>query len=598
METRQRHMQSKVIRRLFFRLLPVQVLIVAMGSINSIVDGVSASRGIGAEAVGAIGLYYSMVRIFEAVTNVLLGGTAVLCGRYLGRGDTEKMKGMYSLNLTVTFLAGVLLILANTVLAGPMAVVLGANTSGMREAVAVYGTGYAIGILPMLLAGQLAAFLQMDHQYTRNYIGIGLMAGCNVALNLLFVFYLKMGLFGLALSTSISNWVYFLILASHFLKKGSVFSYSLSSILWNELGTMLRIGFPGAILVVGLALRYMVVNRLLIRYGGSGGLPAMSAFNMITGLFIALGLGAGAVVRMLVSVFIGEGDREAVREVIRIAFTRVMLLCIALGALVLLFAGPLAGIFFTNHQAEAYLETKRLFSMYSICIPLVLVCTVNTNYFQALERHLFVNIVSVFDGFLGMVLPALLLAPAMGAMGVWLALVLGIALTASLGLIYSGLCNRHVPRSPDEYLLLDQVFGPDTEPRLAVTISGMEEVSTVAERVQRFCRENGLSGRVALSVALCLEESAGNIVRHGFKAGGSSHTVDLSIVLRKDGFVVNTVRDDCIPFNPLEWAGIASGEKDPTANIGIRTVLKLAEDVSYQNLLGMNVLSIRINTGR
>jgi Na+-driven multidrug efflux pump/anti-sigma regulatory factor (Ser/Thr protein kinase) len=569
-----------------------------MGSINSIVDGVSASRGIGADAVSAIGLYFSMVRIFEAVTNVILGGTAVLCGKYLGRGDTEKVKGMYSLNLTVTFIAGVILIIANTVLAGPLAVVLGAGTPVMEEAVTIYARGYAIGILPMLLAGQLAAFMQLEHKYARNYLGIALMIGCNVVFNILFVFVMKMGLYGLALSTSISNWAYFLVLAIYFLKNKGVFSYSFSSILWGKLWPMLKIGFPGAILVVCLALRYMVINRLLIRYGGTGGLPAMSAFNMITGLFIALGLGTGAVVRMLTSVFIGESDREAVMEVIRIVYTRVMLLCIALGVLVLLFAGPLAGIFFPDHQAEAFLETKRLFSMYSVCIPLVLVCSVYSNYFQALERNVFVNIVSIFDGFLAMVLPALLLAPVMGAMGVWIALVLGIVLTASLGFIYSIICNRGVPRTLNDWLLLNVVFGLDTEPRLGVTISSMEEVSSVAERVQHFCGENGLSDRGALYVSLCMEEMAGNIVRHGFKAGTGSHTVDISVVLKKDGSVVSTVRDDCIAFNPLEWAQITRGEKDPTANIGIRTVLNIAEDVSYQNLLGMNVLTILLGVRR
>ena len=31
---------------------------------------------------------------------------------------------------------------------------------------------------------------------------------------------------------------------------------------------------------------------------------------------------------------------------------------------------------------------------------------------------------------------------------------------------------------------------------------------------------------------------------------------------------------------------------DPTKNIGIRMVYRLAQDVSYQNLLGLNVLTI------
>ena len=53
--------QRRMISRLFFSLLPVQVTIMAMGSINSIADGVVAARYIDASSVGVIGLYYTMV---------------------------------------------------------------------------------------------------------------------------------------------------------------------------------------------------------------------------------------------------------------------------------------------------------------------------------------------------------------------------------------------------------------------------------------------------------------------------------------------------------------------------------------------------------
>ena len=45
-----------MLARLFFRLLPVQAAIVAMGSINAIVDGVVASRFIDPSTVGVVGL--------------------------------------------------------------------------------------------------------------------------------------------------------------------------------------------------------------------------------------------------------------------------------------------------------------------------------------------------------------------------------------------------------------------------------------------------------------------------------------------------------------------------------------------------------------
>jgi hypothetical protein len=53
------------------------------------------------------------------------------------------------------------------------------------------------------------------------------------------------------------------------------------------------------------------------------------------------------------------------------------------------------------------------------------------------------------------------------------------------------------------------------------------------------------------------------------------------------------LKDDCVPFDPAEFAELVAG-KDNFDNMGIRMVYKIADDVSYQNLLGLNVLTIVI----
>ncbi|MBE6000406.1 MAG: hypothetical protein E7239_03240 [Sarcina sp.] len=161
MNIRRVRQENQLLINLVFRLLPVQALIVAMGSINSLVDGVAAARSISPAMIGVIGLYYSLLRILEAVSAVLLGGSAVLCGRYMGRGKIDKTTGIFSLNLSMAFICG------------------------------------------------------------------------------------------------------------------------------------------AVVTILSLAARSLVINRVLLVYSGNEGLAAMTVFNMISGLLLALPLGAGAVVRML-----------------------------------------------------------------------------------------------------------------------------------------------------------------------------------------------------------------------------------------------------------------------------------------------------------
>ncbi|MBQ9010938.1 MAG: ATP-binding protein [Clostridia bacterium] len=583
--------ENRMLTRLVFRLLPVQIMIVAMGSINSLVDGVVASRCISPTMVGVVGLYYSMLRVMEAIGAVLLGGTSVLCGRYMGRGEIEKTSGVFSLNLTVTLLTGTVLTAVSVAAPDVVARVLGANQE-LEEALVYYILGYSIGIIPQLLSQQLAFFLQLERASKTGYLGVAAMILMNTGLDILFVGVWKMNLWGLALATSVSNWVYFLILFQHYLGKDRQLAFHPRRASWHELPELLKIGFSGALLVFCLTIRSIVINRVLLRFSGGDALSSMTAFNMISGILLALPLGMGAVVRMLTSVFVGEEDGKAIQNLISVSLGQVMLMVALIGAAVFLFSHGLAHLYFADTSSQVFHQTWLLFRIYSICIPMVLFCAVSANYFQAVGRIAFVNVVSVFDGFLSMVIPALLLAPRLGATGVWLSLPIGIAMTALLGPLYSIISCRRIPRCLSEWLLLHQVLKEEGCPRFEGFVQRMEDVTVLSEKAGEFCLCHGIERVRSSYCALCVEEMAGNIVRHGFRNSHHGHSAQVRILIKKREVLLR-MKDDGIPFNPRERAELLSGEK-PYEHIGIRMIFKLASEVEYQNLMGLNVLSIRI----
>ncbi|MBQ3795149.1 MAG: ATP-binding protein [Butyrivibrio sp.] len=582
---------DKLISRLFFSMLPVQILIFAMGSINSIVDGTMAGRYIGANAVGIIGLYYSMVNVMNAISSVLLGGTTVLCGRYMGRGEIQKTEGVFSLNLTVTFIVGLFLTTLSLIVPGPIADILGANQE-LKEGLVLYIVGYAIGIVPMMLAQQIAAFLQMERQSKRGYIGIAGMIISNVTLDITLVGMLKMGIRGLALATSISNIVYFLILVPYYFSDRAQLRYGVKKILWCELVGGVKIGFPGAMLVFCLGLRGMVINRVLLKYAGNDGLSALSAFNMVSGFLIAYCLGNGSVIRMLISVFVGEEDIDSMKNTLKLVFTKALAVSCAFAVVMLLISRFVVFIFFPDRTSNVYQLCHQLFIIYSLCVPLVLICQIFTNYLQATGHNLFVNIQSIFDGFFFMVIPALILAPVMGAMGVWLSNPIGIVMTMLTVPVYDLIFWKRIPRNMEEWMFLTPDFGVAKEDRMEISVRSLEEVSAASADIQSFCMGHGMEKKPSYYAALCLEEMAGNVVTHGFNADGKKHSLS-TIVMFKNGDIVLRIKDDCVPFNPKEMAELVKNEKDGK-NIGIRIVMKIADEVNYQNMMGLNVLTLAI----
>ena len=584
--------QDEMLTRLFFKLLPVQASIVAMGAINSIVNGIVAGRFIDATTVGVIGLYYTMTRVLEAVGAVLLGGVSVLSGRYLGSGRIDRTRGVCSLGLAAALIFGTFMTAASLAVPGTIADLLG-STPELKGELVTYIRGYAIGIIPLLLGQQLAAALQLERREKLGQAAILTMITVNVILDLVFVAGLKLGIWGLALATSLANWSYFLVVAQYYLTKKAQLAPSLKLIDWKESASVFRIGFPNALITACLAARSLAVNRILLKYSGGAGLSALSAFNMISGLILSVPMGTGALVRMLTSVFLGEENRDGVLSVIRITLTRVMALILAITAGVILLAPAISGIFFPDRASLEFRMASQLFVIFGGSIPGALLCLIYFNYCQAAGHQLFVNLISLVDGFFSVVAPAILLAPGIGALGVWLSFPIGIVITLICSGLYSVIRIRRWPRSLEEWLMLPPEFG--TGKRLVMELHSMEDVVQTSERAQTFCNDNGISAKAGAYTGLCLEELAGNIVNHGFQADRKPHTVEAGIVLRSDGKVVLRIKDDCIPFNPQECYEMTSYAFDPFSNVGIRLVYGVADEVNYQNMLGLNVLTVLLS---
>ncbi len=578
---------SRMVSRLFFRLLPVQAAIVAMGSVNSIVDGMAAARFIGVSAVGVVGLYYTVVRVLEAAGSVLLGGVSVLGGKHLGSGQVDKTRGVITLGMAAAVLFGAVLTVLSLALPGPMASLLGADES-LREPLSAYILGYAAGIVPQLLAGQAASALQLERREDLGRLGIAVMILSNALLDVLFVRVLNLGVWGLALATSLANWAYLLVLLLHYASPGAQLRPKLSLADPRELLPLLRTGFPGGLLIACLAARNLAISRILLSAAGSGGLSAMSSFNMVCGLLISISIGTGSLVRMLSSIFLGEDNREGLLSVIRVSLAGTLPILAGIGAAVILLSPALAAAFFPDRTSEVWRMTRELFFIYGFCVPFTLPCLVCSSYFQAAGHRLFMNLISLVDGFFSMVVPAALLAPALGALGVWLSFPLGFLITLAVSLLYPVIRLRRLPRNPGEWLLLPPDFGEGNSLVLILRRAG--DVVRTAEKVQSFCESDGISPRVAAHAGLCLEEIAGNIVRHGFSADRKQHMVEVRVSIRPDGVLLR-VKDDCVPFDP-EWHRMARGGEDPAANIGIRLVYGIAKEIDYRSLLGLNVLTV------
>ena len=203
-----------------------------------------------------------------------------------------------------------------------------------------------------------------------------------------------------------------------------------------------------------------------------------------------------------------------------------------------------------------------------------------------------VNVLEALDGCVFVCLLTALMIPSIGMNSVYIANVLNGILSLLYLIGYAILKIRRIPKNMEDLMAIPADFGVPEEERMERTVRTMDEVVCLSEAVQRFCLERGIDQRRAYFAGLSMEEMAGNVVAHGFYKDKKNHSVDIRVT-HKDGSVILRIKDDCAPFDPAERWKIFHPE-DVTRNIGIRIAHGIADDISYQNILGLNVLTVRI----
>ena len=502
------------------------------------------------------------------------------------------MQGVFSLNLLLSLFVALLFIAAFVPIGLFDLTGFLTKDLNVRPYLNRYFLGQAIGMIPLMLGSSFASFLSIENKSRRTLLASAAYILVNILLNFLFVKMLNLEALGLALASSLGMWVFLAVQAEAFLTGKSHFRIALSRINWKETGKMIMIGLPGAASNVYQTLRGLLVNNMLETFVGSVGISAFSAANNFLSLFWAIPAGMLAVSRMLFSVSVGEEDRQTLTDVMRNMMYRFVPIQCVISLLIILCAVPFTQIFYQDPSQAVYQMTVMGFRILPICMPLSVICMHFTCYGQISNKQVLIHTLALLDGVVCVAGFTALLIRGMGIRSVYIANVLNGVVTTIVIFLYAWVMNKRIPRNMEELMVIPADFGAAEEERMDLSVHTMEEVVSVSRQVQEFCAARGISKRSAYLAGLSMEEMAGNIVDHGFRKDKRSHSIDVRVTHKKDDVILR-IKDDCVPFDPGERQKL-SEDTDVAKNIGLRMIFRMAKDIKYQNILGLNVLTIRI----
>ncbi|MCR5301170.1 MAG: hypothetical protein K6E49_01885 [Lachnospiraceae bacterium] len=583
--------EFKLLSGLFLKLLPYQILLLIITAINGIVDTLYASNMIGESAMSAIGLFGPLNHFLYAASIMFVSGSQVLYGRYLA-SDRNRINNLFTMALLISgalsLLTGFLLVAGVYTGATKILVDDGLDLKMLNQ----YILGQAVGIPALILGQQLFSFMSLENRRKWTMAASIICFAANALCDQMFIVFFSWGTFGLGLATSVSEWIFLLILSAYYFMGRSEWKFSPKGCDWGDAIDIVKLGYSGALSRFVEMFRCLIVNFFILEYVGSVGISSFAASNSVLALCWPIPFGIMAVARMMFSISLGEEDRQSLVNEMKIVMTRGLLIVLAVTAALILLAEPLTRMFYRDPSDPVYSYTVMGFRLIPLCMPLALWSLSFVPYAQAAERKIISVILPVVDGMIGVVLCSFFLIPIMKMNGLYISNILNGVICALLIIASSWIERKKFPRNIEELMAIPERIGVGSEERIDISVSSKEEVYNVSVEVGKFCLLHGIDRRRSFFASLCMEEMAGNIVKHGFGHDGKDHSVDIRVIHVNDDIILH-IRDNCGAFDPLEYHKIMQ-YSDPGTNIGIRLVYNIAKNVEYQNLLGMNVLSIRI----
>ncbi len=578
-----RSAKQRILRKSYSRLALVNMVVLVATTVCSFIDNVVISNFIGPKALAAVG-YFSPVLSITGLVFVLIVGTAILCGNYIGEGEQKKLSTLFtSVFMTITACCTLFSIIL-IVLRNPISIILGADGEA-GTMLSEYIAGFAPSIIFSSLSALLIAISSFNNQINRSYVSTALMFFGNIILDL--VFATKLGILGIGLATTLSSFISFMIILPPFMNKSFTIHFEKGSFDPKLVSEAARRGMPTLLFTAGMLIKNSLINHTMISYVGDDGIAVANVLGSVCGIAGTLTGGCTNAESTLLSLSYGEEDRESYVDVFKIAF-RIGITCtFILVVFMTIFSSRLSGIFFAK-QTSAYYLGKRMFMLGFWFFPINLLINLLMNSYKVQGRMKLVNIMSFVETASTGIF-TLLLVPLFGVNAAWLANTWSDLAAVAIIVISVFVWKKKVSFSASDLLKLSDDFGAKEDEFVEYSIGDMSDVTKTSEAVMNFCRARNVEGKKAFWASLCVEEVTKNVLQHGVihrKKG----TINVRIVC-KDELTIR-VFDDCRKFDPREHINMFD-EKTPEKAIGLRMVAKLASYLDYYNNAGINALILK-----
>ncbi len=309
-------------------------------------DSIVVGRFIGQNALAAVGASAALTTVFICVAVGAGVGASVLVSKYFGSRDYSSMKTIASTSMIFFLLLSIILGVLGIFISRPIMRLL--NTpEEILEISALYLRVYFAGF-PFLFMYNILS--NMFNSIGKSYIPLYLLifsSILNVALDLLMVASLKMGIFGAAIATLISQGISAVISFALFVHEMKKYKADFTRFRTTRLFDILRLAVPSVVQQSTVSIGMMLVQSVVNIFGAAA-LAGYSATMRVENIFSAIFVSIGNAVSPFVAQNLGAEKKERIWQGYHAALLLDLIVAVIAAAIIHTFSYQIAKVFLGN----------------------------------------------------------------------------------------------------------------------------------------------------------------------------------------------------------------------------------------------------------
>lgn len=257
----------------------------------------------------------------------------------------------------------------------------------------------------------------------------------NILLDYIFVFPLKLGIFGAVLATGFSPVISMALLSLHFIKKNNGFKVIKTKPSLSVFISTVKLGFPSLVTELSSGIVIIVFNMLILRIAGNTGVAAYGVIANISLVVISVFTGIAQGGQPLMSAAYGNRKTKDIKNLLIFASAAALIISAAFYALLFLFSSPIVGVF--NSEANSFLQktAEQGLKLYFAALPFAGLNIIFAMFFASVEKALPAHTISILRGLAAIIPVAVVMSLLFGLTGVWLAFPVTEAVVCAAALI-------------------------------------------------------------------------------------------------------------------------------------------------------------------